>query len=272
MDIFYLKKKSSRYKTISTTNFIRKQKINMIKELELASIRSNLIQQEETIIFSLIERAQFKINSKIYNYKEIKIPDYSFSFMEYLLKKTEDIHALAGRYNSPEENPFNSDLEKSIIQEQQYKWPIKKNKININSRILKIYVNDIIPLICKEGDDQNYGSSAVNDVTVLQALSKRIHYGKYVAESKYLQNTAEYKKIIKNKDKDLLMEKITNQEVENQILERVFIKGKIYGQSFNNTEKENKITPDIIRFIYLNWIIPLTKDVEILYLFNRKDN
>jgi hypothetical protein len=32
------------------------------------------------------------------------------------------------------------------------------------------------------GDDGNYGSSAVCDTECLQALSKRIHFGKFIAE------------------------------------------------------------------------------------------
>ena len=35
------------------------------------------------------------------------------------------------------------------------------------------------------GDDNNYGSSSMLDVTLLQALSKRIHYGMFVAEAKF---------------------------------------------------------------------------------------
>lgn len=39
--------------------------------------------------------------------------------------------------------------------------------------------------IAQPGDDYNYGSAGVLDVLCLQALSKRIHYGKYVAEAKF---------------------------------------------------------------------------------------
>lgn len=35
------------------------------------------------------------------------------------------------------------------------------------------------------GDDFNYGSAATLDVQCLQALSQRIHYGKWVAEAKF---------------------------------------------------------------------------------------
>lgn len=44
-----------------------------------------------------------------------------------------------------------------------------------------------VPLagIAAAGDDNNHGSAVTLDVLVLQALSKRIHYGKFVAEAKF---------------------------------------------------------------------------------------
>lgn len=39
--------------------------------------------------------------------------------------------------------------------------------------------------ITEVGDDGNYGSSAMYDVFCLQALSRRIHFGKFVAEAKF---------------------------------------------------------------------------------------
>lgn len=47
------------------------------------------------------------------------------------------------------------------------------------------YISDIVPRICDPGDDEQHGSSAVCDVQVLQALSRRVHLGKFVAESKF---------------------------------------------------------------------------------------
>lgn len=43
---------------------------------------------------------------------------------------------------------------------------------------MDIYVKDIVPTITKSGDDMNYGSSVTKDIEALQALSKRIHFGK----------------------------------------------------------------------------------------------
>ena len=36
-----------------------------------------------------------------------------------------------------------------------------------------MYRNTVVPSICLEGDDENYGSSATMDINVLQLLSKR---------------------------------------------------------------------------------------------------
>ena len=45
------------------------------------------------------------------------------------------------------------------------------------------YLKVIVPAIAEKGDDEQYGSSVITDIAVLQALSKRVHFGKFVAES-----------------------------------------------------------------------------------------
>lgn len=69
--------------------------------------------------------------------------------------------------------------------------------VNINSKIYELYESTIIPMICKEGDDGQYGSTAVCDILTLQAISKRIHYGTFVAESKFRSQPDEYTRLIK---------------------------------------------------------------------------
>lgn len=241
----------------------------MREELKLNNIRSNLIRQEETIIFSLIERAQFGKNKIIYKKNGIPVANYDGSFMMYLLQGTEKLHALVRRYAAPDEIPFTHDMPAPLLTPMIYEWPIKKNIININDKILNIYINEIIPLICIKEDDGNYGSSAVNDINSLQALSKRIHYGKYVAESKYLTDKEGYKNLIQEKNENGIMEKLTNNDVEQQLLKRVELKASTYGQEPDVSNPIYKIQPSIIKKIYKNFIIPLTKEVELLYLLQR---
>lgn len=68
----------------------------------LESVRNTLIRQEETIIFALIERGQFRQNSAIYSYNKMfrlnkpgedGIFGRDASFVEYVLCETEKLHA-----------------------------------------------------------------------------------------------------------------------------------------------------------------------------------
>ena len=52
---------------------------------------------------------------------------------------------------------------------------------------------------------------------VAQALSKRIHYGKFVAEAKFLANREEYSSLIRQQDADGLMRLLTDEAVEAKV-------------------------------------------------------
>jgi hypothetical protein len=79
--------------------------------LTLKSVRSSLIRQEDTIIFNIIERAQFARNDAVYTSEGVPVPAYDlagnkFTFLEYLLRDTERVHGRIRRYTSPDEHAF----------------------------------------------------------------------------------------------------------------------------------------------------------------------
>lgn len=47
-----------------------------------------------------------------------------------------------------------------------------------------------------------------------QALSKRIHYGMFVAEAKFRKQTAEYSELIRRQDAAAILELLTDRAVE----------------------------------------------------------
>ncbi len=51
----------------------------------------------------------------------------------------------------------------------------------------------------------------------MQALSKRIHYGKFVAEAKFLAKREEYSSLIRAQDADGLMRLLTDESVEAKV-------------------------------------------------------
>ena len=198
--------------------------------LNLANIRNVLIRLEESIIFALIERAQFKHNNPIYSPSEM--PQFNgLSFLSFFLYETEILHSKVRRYTSPDEHPFcdPSNLPPPIL--PQLSWPvtIKQNGINVNKKIYDWYCATVMPAITKPGDDQNYGSAATADITCLQLLSKRIHYGKFVAESKFRSEPDTFTRLILARDIDGLMALITKPIVEEQVIQRVHLKAATYG-------------------------------------------
>lgn len=87
---------------------------DLSEALSLNNIRRSLILMEDTIIFSLIERSQFRRNAPTYEPGAVPVPMYShdgqqYSLLNYLLRETEQIHGRIRRYTSPEENAFFPD-------------------------------------------------------------------------------------------------------------------------------------------------------------------
>eukprot|EP01041_Mallomonas_annulata_P001237 gene1237-2404_t len=240
----------------------------------LETVRSTLIRQEETIIFALIERAQYRTNDIIYDCKANNLNSVygaPLSFLEWMLIETEKLHSKVRRYTSPEEYAFfPAYLPPPILPPLKYPGLIPdKGAFDVNSEVFRWYIGHVIPQLCVHGDDEQHGSSVLCDITALQAISRRVHYGKFVAESKFLQDPEVYTKLAMKGDVLGMLKLLTNVEVERGVLRRSFAKASTYGQdSFGKTEG-NKVNPMLIAELYRDMIIPLTKDVEIRYLFQR---
>ncbi|KAL4451201.1 hypothetical protein ABPG77_009273 [Micractinium sp. CCAP 211/92] len=255
--------------------------------LSLANIRQTLIRLEDTIIFALIERAQFARNDAVYQPEAIPVPGFRpdgrrYSLFEYLLRETEQVHGRIRRYTSPDEYPFfPEDLPPLVLPPITYEQVLAPCAlVNINTSIMDMYLEHLLPEITGPGDDHNYGSSAMNDVTALQALSKRIHYGMFVAEAKFRKQTAEYTQLIQRQDGDAILELLTDRAVELKVIERVRLKAATFGQELdvsgaaagaNGAGGSYKVRPEVVAQLYEQWVMPLTKEVEVQYLLRRLD-
>ncbi|KKY27471.1 putative chorismate mutase [Phaeomoniella chlamydospora] len=248
------------------------------KALDLANIRYQLIRLEDTITFHLIERVQFPLNKTIYIPGGIEIPDSSLSLADWCLQEQEKLQSLVRRYQSPDEYPFFPDaLKTPILRPIEYPKILHDNDVNVNSTIKEKYVKEVLPRICRDfgrGDrgetQENYGSAATCDVNVLQALSRRIHFGKFVAESKFQKETEKFVNLIKTEDRAGIDEAITDAKVEKKVLERLRLKAKTYGTDPSaGDEASEKINADAVVDMYASIVIPLTKVVEVEYLMQR---
>jgi chorismate mutase len=341
--------------TTTTTTAAKERHVKTVDLLSLDSIRSTLIRQEETIIFAIIERAQFRQNDIVYQKDGLgkfeapigsvepePAPDvsvstknqysysYSYShgdtrlsFMEYMLVGTEALHCRARRYKSPEEHAFFPEripLSIQILPDLQYSPELLSTEngaanVNFNKRLLQTYITNMVPAVCSPGDDEQHGSTALCDIAVLQALSRRVHYGKFVAESKYRSDPVAYQTLIDANDADGVMTLLTDPIVEEKVLRRARLKAATYGtepllsqlppiegtdatstlvaaaaasavvaalsalklvdnaETASSTSSHHhygsKVDPSVIEHVYRTIIIPMTKDIEVAYLFYR---
>ncbi len=243
----------------------------------------------------------------------------------YLMQKShesmqEALHSIVRRYESPEEHAFfPSRLPKrdNSLSELDYPDLLSGDptidNINFNNILYEKYLKVMVPAIAAKGDDEQHGSTVIADIAALQALSKRIHYGKFVAESKYRSNPAGFQRLVDEGDADGVMELLTNAKVEEQVLTRARLKATTYGrepllsslptvkggednttsiiaaaaaaavvaavEAVKKSDNEDddhqrskmggKVDPAVIESIYRQLIIPMTKDVEVAYLFLR---
>ncbi|KAF6147214.1 hypothetical protein GIB67_039344 [Kingdonia uniflora] len=283
----------------SSASLEKKKRVDESDSLTLDSIRTSLIRQEDSIIFSLLERAQYCYNADNYDHNAFSMEGFGGSLVEFMVKETEKLHAQVGRYKSPDEHPFFPEaLPEPLLPPLQYPQVLHPiaDSININKKIWDMYFSKLLPRLVKEGNDGNCGSTAVCDTICLQmlpspyenvslwclpsceVLSKRIHYGKFVAEAKFRASPAVYEAAIRAQDGSQLMLLLTYETVEETIKKRVDMKTRTYGQEVVVTEENDnvadpayKIRPSLVADFFGDWIMPLTKEVQVAYLLRRLD-
>ena len=207
----------------------------------------------------MIERVQFPLNATIYKAGGIKIPDTQLSLFDWMLREQERLHSLVRRYQSPDEYPFFPDALKSpILAQLHYPKILHTNNVNVNDKLKACYIDHILPAACvqfgreERGEAQeNYGSAATCDVYCIQALSRRIHFGKFVAETKFRKETNRFVDMIKKGDRDGIGAAITDEKVEKKVLERLRLKAKTYGTDPSITADDGgKINVDAVVAMY----------------------
>jgi chorismate mutase len=149
--------------------------------------------------------------------------------------------------------------------------PSYADEINMNEAVMAAYCGPVLDAVTEDGDDHNYGSSALNDVACLQALSKRIHFGKFVAEAKYRENGAVFDAAIAAGDAAAILAALTYPQQEAAVAARVARKAAAMGASVAEVEPgaSCRVTPEAAARLWVDVVMPLTKQVQVAYLLRR---
>jgi len=176
-----------------------------------------------------------------------------------MLREQERLQSLVRRYKSPDEYPFfPAVLQEPILKPLNYPHILHANNVNVNAQLKDCYINHILPAACVQTgrddrgeSEENYGSAASCDVLTIQALSRRIHFGKFVAESKFQTETERFVKLIKEEDRQGIDDAITNAAVEKKVLERLRLKAKTYGTDPDmGANASSKVNADAVVAMY----------------------
>ncbi len=217
----------------------------------------------------------------IYTPGALAIPDSELSFFDWYFREQEKLQSLIRRFESPDEYPFFPDaVQKPILKPLHYPKILYTNDVVVNDKIKKFYIEKFLPAVCPDfgredrgESEENYGSTATCDFSCLQALSRRIHFGKFVAESKFRSDVELYTRLIKAEDREAIGDAITNKAVERMVLDRLRLKAQTYGTdpdaNQDGTKGPSKINVDAVVAMYEDFVIPLTKEVEVEYLMQR---
>lgn len=168
-------------------------------------------------------------------------------------------------------------LPSPLLTPQDYPCILHPHHVNVSQEILDFYTKDVVPVITNRmhqaSDDRQYGSAAVCDTEALSAISRRIYFGMFVSESKFRADPAAFIPHIQSGNTEALAGLITKPAVEQVLLQRVGQKAEVYGQNLDpvthgNADLRKIQSQDIVR-LYQEYIIPLTKKVEVDYLLER---
>jgi chorismate mutase len=110
---------------------------------------------------------------------------------------------------------------------------------------------------------------------MLQALSKRIHYGMFVAEAKFRESPEGYVAAIQSQDAQALLDTLTFPLQESDVVARVRRKAATFGQDLDSAgqakDAQYKVQPELVAQLYEKWVMPMTKEVQVSYLLRRLD-
>lgn len=80
-----------------------KKRVDESESLTLEGVRHSLIRQEDSIIFSLLERAQYCYNIDTYDCNAFSMDGFHGSLVEFMLRETEKLHAQVSKHKLLEE-------------------------------------------------------------------------------------------------------------------------------------------------------------------------
>lgn len=124
-------------------------------------------------------------------------------------------------------------------------------------RILRpLYVNTLLPLLCAPGTDEDRRKCIAADANCMNALVQRLNLSVHVAALKREEIPEPLRAPLEARDPAALEEAITNHAVEAEVIAR----------TLGTSREQHACEPDVperIARLYAEWIIPLSRKIQV---------
>ncbi len=225
-------------------------------DLDLAgTIRPGLDILANEIVIALKKRTRFPVNRAIYVPGLVQ-GDNSVSLLEHTLASVEQIHAGLGRYAFATQDAFTDISVVTPVMEREVPVTgIRDISVPVGPKVTAFYLS-WIERACPPGDQtDNYGETVTADVGALMAILERVNLGRPVAESKFLDLSAEFKAC--NGSRECMRSLLVRKDREQVVLDLAAQLAKRYEMP------EDSVVP------VFEFMIETTVDVELDYLAER---
>ena len=124
------------------------------------------------------------------------------------------------------------------------------------------YIQQLLPILCLPGSSGAQASCLSADTSLLDSLSRRLSLSIHVASNKLDDLPDDLQLAIQSRDPARIEQAITHPAVEEMVIARV-------------TTRANKLsprpdTPSAIARIYADWLIPLSRKIQVASLLSRQ--
>jgi chorismate mutase len=182
---------------------------------KLNQLRNIIASLDETLVRALCNRAKLKLNCGIYN------TERSYSSIAEIANLFGGSATIAGRAHI----------------------------------IHPVYINNILPLLCEPGVDEDCRKCLSTDSSCMNALVQRLNLSVHVATLKKEEIPDALRKPIELGDPVLLEAAITNQAVENEVIKRILETTRV---QLGSDELQQRVAT-----LYAEWVIPISRKIQV---------
>jgi chorismate mutase len=211
-------------------------------------VRPTLTSLEDIMLYYLGKRAELGF----YPSKKIVSSDLGVGYKKDIQKYIQE---------TIKQREFDSSVHETVrgIQEPNPPMVVLEEDIDYSAEIIQAF-EALLPRVCKKKVIASEAKRRTADLNFLEALTRRVQYGRDVAESKFLEETEKYMARAKENDRLGIQRLLFHGPTEDKIHERVGIKGPQYG-----------IRARVAQDFFIGVVIPITSKLEIDYFLLRAE-